>query len=189
MHIKYYLCVKIPFVMTTKREAERLLAGLKDKDKVRVLFVCLGNICRSPAAEGVFRHYVEEAGQSGRFEIDSCGFYGGHAGDLPDRRMREHAFVRGYRLNHRSRVIRPSDFDNFDVIIGMDDRNISDLRDAAPTLEDMGKIIKMSDLAVNHPEADCVPDPYYEGAEGFELVLDLLEDSCAELLRRLNPED
>lgn len=171
-----------------KKDAEELVGrvNLSVKDKIRVLFVCLGNICRSPAAEGVFLSYVEKAGLSDRFEIDSCGFYGGHAGDLPDRRMREHAFMRGYRLNHRSRVIRPTDFYDYDIIIGMDDRNISNLRSAAPTVEALGKIVRMTDFAESHPEADCVPDPYYEGAEGFELVLDLLEDACGGLLKDLD---
>ncbi len=162
-----------------------LIEELRGKEKIRILFVCLGNICRSPAAQGVMQTEIDRAGVADRFELDSCGFYGGHAGDLPDRRMREHGFQRGYNFTHRSRVIRPQDYYDFDLIIGMDDRNISNLRDNAPSVEAEHKIARMSEFAVGFPEADCVPDPYYEGAEGFELVLDLLEDACSELLREL----
>lgn len=149
---------------------------------LRILFVCLGNICRSPAAEGVMRRMADARDDVPELELDSCGFYGGHAGDLPDRRMREAAWQRGYRLDHHSRKIRATDFDRFDLIFGMDDSNIRNLHDAAPTLDDERKILRMADLAVNHPEADSVPDPYWEGAEGFYLVLDLLEDACGHLL-------
>ena len=90
----------------------------------RILFVCLGNICRSPAAEGIMRHLVEERGLTDLFVIDSAGTYGGHAGDLPDPRMRSHAARRGYSLEHRSRKITGEDFDRFDLIIGMDDMNV-----------------------------------------------------------------
>ena len=117
--------------------------------------------------------------------VDSCGFYGGHAGDLPDLRMRKAALQRGYHLDHRSRTIRPSDFDNFDLIFGMDASNLDDLHDAAPTLEAEEKIIPMATLAVNHPEADSVPDPYWSGADGFYLVLDILEDACSTLLNEI----
>lgn len=154
----------------------------EEKRPLRILFVCLGNICRSPAAEGVMRSMAAKAGRVADYELDSCGFYGGHAGDLPDRRMREAAWQRGYRLEHRSRVIRPSDFDNFDLIFGMDARNVADLHRTAPTVEAERKILPMAALATHHPDFDYVPDPYYEGAEGFQLVLDLLEDACANLL-------
>lgn len=147
-----------------------------------VLFVCLGNICRSPAADGIMQQMAELAGMKEKFLIDSCGFYGGHAGDLPDRRMRTAAVHRGYHLDHRSRTIRPSDFDNFDLIFGMDASNLEDLHQAAPTVEAEEKIIPMAALAVNHPGVDAVPDPYWSGADGFYLVLDLLEDACSQLL-------
>lgn len=155
---------------------------VKGADPVRILFVCLGNICRSPAAQGVTQAIIDRRGLTDRFELDSCGFYGGHAGDLPDKRMRVHAARRGYDLTHRSRVISPSDFSNFDLIIGMDARNLQNLHDAAPSVEAEKKILSMADFAVMHPYADYVPDPYYEGAEGFGLVLDLLEDSCESLV-------
>ena len=154
-------------------------------EKKRILFVCLGNICRSPAAEGIFRDIVEKRGIADRFEIDSAGLYSGHAGDLPDRRMRLHAFQRGYNLTHHARPVRVSDFDNFDLIIGMDDSNISRLKAFAPTIEAEKKIVRMTDFCRHHPGADHVPDPYYEGAEGFEHVLDLLEDACEGLADKI----
>lgn len=154
----------------------------------RVLFVCLGNICRSPAAEGIMRHMVEERGLSTAFYIDSAGTYGGHAGELPDARMRNHAARRGYRLDHRSRPITADDFDRFDVIIGMDDMNIENLRRLAPDADSLSKIHRMTDYARRYGH-DYVPDPYYSGADGFELVLDLLEDACGGLIDALSAPD
>lgn len=152
---------------------------------VRILFVCLGNICRSPAAEGVMLDIARRNGTADSLELDSAGFYGGHVGDLPDRRMREAAWHRGLRLDHRSRTVKPWDFEHFDLIFGMDDSNISDLHAAAPTLDDERKILRMSDFAVNFPDADSVPDPYWDGPAGFVHVLDLLEDACGELYKEL----
>ena len=126
----------------------------------KILFVCLGNICRSSTAEGVMLHLIEEAGLEKEFVIDSAGILSYHQGELPDSRMRAHAARRGYQLVHRSRPVRTEDFYNFDLIIGMDDRNIDD-----------------------------VPDPYYGGAEGFEYVLDVLEDACAGLLTSLTQDN
>lgn len=159
-----------------------LTDSLKNKEKIRILFVCLGNICRSPAAQGVMQHLVDEAGLTGRYTLDSAGTYSGHCGELPDKRMRVHAARRGYELTHRSRPIRPSDFEDFDVMVAMDDSNFHNLKRMAPTVEDEGKIVRMTDFCRLHPFHDCVPDPYYEGASGFELVLDLLEDACKGLL-------
>lgn len=164
-----------------------LINELAAKDKVKVLFVCLGNICRSPAAEGIFRDIVEKRGEDTRYEIDSAGLYGGHAGDLPDRRMRVHAFQRGYNLTHHSRPVKAGDFDKFDLILSMDDSNYSRLRAFAPSPEAERKVMRMTDFCRLHPGADHVPDPYYEGAEGFEIVLDLLEDACAGLADALEP--
>ena len=97
----------------------------------KILFVCLGNICRSSSAEGVMKHLVEEAGRADEFLIDSAGILSYHQGELPDSRMRAHAARRGYNLTHLSRPVRTEDFYNFDLIIGMDDRNIDDLKDRA----------------------------------------------------------
>lgn len=151
-------------------------------DKNRILFVCLGNICRSPAAEGVMRALVEKRRVADRFEIDSAGTYSGHAGDLPDSRMRAAASRRGYNLTHRARPIRESDFAKFDRIIVMDDYNYESVHRLAPSRADAMKIDRMTDFCRSHPDAHYVPDPYYEGREGFEIVLDLLEDACEGLL-------
>lgn len=153
-----------------------------DKAKKRILFVCLGNICRSPAAEGILRAIVAGHGDEARWEIDSAGIGDWHIGQLPDQRMRVHARRRGYDLTHHARQVRESDFDRFDLIIGMDSANIEDLRSLAPTPEAMAKIKPMAHwLRTIATRYDYIPDPYYEGAEGFELVLDLLQDACANL--------
>ena len=128
------------------------------------------------------RQYCEKLPAAIRPELDSAAFYGGHAGDLPDRRMRMTAYQHGFNLDHRSRVIRPSDFDYFALIIGMDDRNMANLHAAAPSPEAEKKLIRMSDLTPAFPSADSVPDPYWEGAAGFQLVLDMLENGVDELL-------
>ena len=157
------------------------------KKPVKILFVCLGNICRSPAAEGVFKHMLRQRGITGRFEVDSAGTYGGHAGELPDPRMRSHAARRGYLLEHRSRPVRPDDFEKFDLILGMDDRNIDALKEKAPDVETERKIGRMTDYC-RVKVVDYVPDPYYGGAQGFENVLDILEDACGGLLDSLTQE-
>ena len=153
----------------------------------RLLFVCLGNICRSPAAEGIMRHLVRERGLSARVEIDSAGTYGGHAGELPDPRMRAHAARRGYLLEHRSRPVTADDFERFDLIVGMDDMNVDRLRCLAPDAASSDKIRRMASYCRHYPY-DHVPDPYYSGADGFELVLNLLEDACENLLEQLFPQ-
>lgn len=166
---------------------EEALSRAKSEGRApKILFVCLGNICRSPAAQGITEKMASERGMD--LECDSAGFYGGHAGDLPDRRMREAAYGRGYRLEHRARKIKSYDLDDFDIVIGMDDYNISDLHALADTEDKDRRIVRMTDFAVAYPEYDSVPDPYYEGAAGFQLVLNLLEDSCATLLDLIESE-
>lgn len=159
------------------------------KPKTSVLFVCLGNICRSPAADGILRRMVSDSGLSDLVEIDSAGTYGGHAGDLPDPRMRRAASLRGYDLRHRARQVREEDFDRFDMIVVMDDMNYENVHRLAPSRRAAEKIFRMREFFRRHSRWDHVPDPYYEGAEGFELVLDMLEDGCGGILEYLeNPQ-
>lgn len=153
--------------------------------KEKILFVCLGNICRSPAAQAIMQKTIDEKGLHNQFELDSAGLYGGHAGDLPDPRMRSHAGKRGYTLEHRSRKVKSTDFEDFDLIVAMDDSNYHQLKSLAPSLEDEAKIVRMVDFVKGFPYYHSVPDPYYEGSEGFELVLDMLEDGCRNLLEAL----
>lgn len=166
--------------MTSKQQ--QLIAALRDTPVRRILFVCLGNICRSPAAEGVLQTMVDEAGQSRRWHIDSAGTGRWHIGQLPDQRMRVHARRRGIELTHHCRQVQVSDFDDFDLIVPMDGQNERDLRALAPTPEAEDKIIPMAAFVGKAMRYDYIPDPYYEGAEGFELVLDLLDDGCRNLL-------
>jgi len=148
----------------------------------KILFVCLGNICRSPAAQGVMERLIEENGLQALFSIDSAGIGSWHAGQLPDRRMRQHAQRRGLSLTHPARQVRAIDFERFDYIIGMDDENIHDLRRLAPSQEAARRILCLADFLRHHPGQTTVPDPYYGGPQDFELALDLIEDACATLL-------
>ncbi|MEZ3564333.1 MAG: low molecular weight phosphotyrosine protein phosphatase [Duncaniella sp.] len=168
---------------TVNHKTTELINSLKNKDKIRILFVCLGNICRSPAAEGVMRRIVGEAGEDSRWVIDSAGTGRYHIGELPDHRMRIHARRRGLELTHHCRQVTEEDFEQFDLIIGMDASNIANLRRMAPSPEAEAKIHAMAEYFSPSAPYDYVPDPYYEGAEGFELVLDLLEDGCENLFR------
>ena len=151
---------------------------------MKLLFVCLGNICRSSSAEEIMRTLVRRAGMEKEIAVDSAGILSYEQGGLPDPRMRAHAARRGYTLTHRSRPVTTDDFYDFDLIIGMDDRNVDDLRERAPGVEEEAKIRRMADYCV-HKVVDYVPDPYYGGASGFENVLDILEDACAGLLEAI----
>ena len=156
--------------------------------RYRLLFVCLGNICRSPAAQTVMCAAVERASLQGVIECDSAGTYSGHAGERADARMRRAAARRGYDITHISRPVRSSDFDYADMIVAMDDNNYETLYRLAPSIEASEKIFRMTDFCRTYADRRYVPDPYYEGAEGFELVLDMLEDACGGLLEYLERE-
>ena len=154
--------------------------------KKRILFVCSGNICRSPSAEAIFQNIVANKGLEWQFEIDSAGTGPWHVGEPADNRMRRHARKRGYNLTSIARQFNPAvDFDRFDHIIAMDDENVRSLRSVARNENDLAKISKMTQYskAFNYKN---VPDPYYGGDEGFELVIDLIEDASEGLLEELN---
>ncbi len=149
-----------------------------------ILFVCLGNICRSPMAEGVFQSILEREKQLSNFIVDSAGTLGAHQGELADRRMRFYAEKRGYNLTHRSRKFTRADFGKFHWIIVMDDRNYDDVKEMSMTSDEVSKIHRMVDFC-QKTEASYIPDPYYGGDQGFENVIDLLEDACEGLYSKL----
>ncbi len=156
-----------------------------DGKPVKVLFVCLGNICRSPAAEELFRQIVIRSGDESSFVIDSAGTGGYHAGLPSDKRMILHARRRGYELTHICRKISHADMETFDIVIAMDAANAEDLRQLAQSVEEERKVVPISLFLDPGCGYDYVPDPYYEGAEGFELVLDLLEEACRNLYNEI----
>ena len=153
--------------------------------KQRILFVCLGNICRSPAAEAMMQMLVERNGLADSVVLDSAGTYGGHSGERSDARMRRAALARGIDITHRARQVREEDFERFDMIIAMDDNNYEALFRLAPDREAQQRIYRFREFLRHNPNWSYIPDPYYEGHEGFELVLDLLEDGCSTLLEKL----
>ena len=148
----------------------------------RILFVCLGNICRSPAAEAIFLKIAEKYKLP--VDVDSAGTSAWHEGEKADARMRRHAKERGYNITSVSRKVQSSDFDDFDMIIAMDDNNYYDLKSMAQTLEHEEKIYRMSNF-FSHKVYDYIPDPYYGGDAGFELVIDLLEKGSNGLVDHL----
>jgi protein-tyrosine phosphatase len=156
-------------------------------DPHRVLFVCMGNICRSPAAEGIFLHQLERAGLSDRFLVDSAGTGAWHSGEPADRRMRQAATARGITLASRARQITPADLNDFDHILTMDGDNLRGVQALAGERAHRARIEPLTNYSRRHQRPD-VPDPYYGGADGFEQVLDLLEDACEGLLTHLTRE-
>lgn len=147
-----------------------------------VLFVCMGNICRSPTAEGIFRKLVSGAGRDSEFLVDSAGTIGYHTGEKADRRMRAAATGRGYELNSLARRIVPADFDRFDWIVTMDEDNFRDVSGMDP--RSRARVVRMCDYCEVHDVAE-VPDPYYGGEDGFQTVIDILEDACGNFLRQV----
>ncbi len=155
--------------------------------KHRILFVCLGNICRSPMAEGVFRRVAEEAGMLHLFEIDSAGMGDWHKGEAPDHRAQKAALGRGVDISGQAaRKVELEDFDDFDLVLAMDGSNIEDLHDIAPHAA-RAKIRRFLDYAP-HVGTQDVPDPYYGGPEGFGHALDLIEAAAQGLLAELTKE-
>ncbi len=151
-----------------------------DNSKIKVLFVCLGNICRSPMAETIFRQIVEKNDKTDRFEIDSAGLLDYHKGEKADHRMRSHAQQHGYSITHLSRPVSVEDLEYYDYVIGMDEQNIAGLESLARR-ETIDKIFRMTDFVKKFSDVKEIPDPYYGGNEGFEQVISLLEDGCQNL--------
>jgi protein-tyrosine phosphatase len=152
--------------------------------KVKVLFVCMGNICRSPTAEAVFRHYVEKAGLVEHIHIDSAGTHDYHIGDAPDVRTQRAAMQRGYDMSKlRGRQVEAGDFARFDYVLAMDEANLAILKRLRPR-DAQSHLGLFLEFARRHAERE-VPDPYYGGAEGFERVLDMVEDAADGLLQHI----
>ena len=155
-----------------------------------VLFVCMGNICRSPTAEGVLRHLIRKQNLIDQFLVDSAGTHGYHEGAPPDERAVAHAAKRGYDLSQlRARPVSPDDFDQFDFILAMDNQNLRHLKSLTPS-RCQHKLELLLDYCEVHSGKE-VPDPYYGGPKDFEKVLDLVETGCGSLLdflvqRRMN---
>lgn len=142
----------------------------------------MGNICRSPAGEGIFQHLLGRDGLTDQFACDSAGTIGFHEGHPADSRMRAAAKKRGIQLLSQARKIRQSDLESFDLILTMDEENYANVEALATTEEQRHKIRRFCDYCTDHSESE-VPDPYYGGPQGFEHVLDLLEDGCKQVLK------
>lgn len=156
---------------------------------MKILFICLGNICRSPMAETIMNKLLEERGLSKQFVIDSAGLEAYHEGERADSRIRAHAIRHGYNITHISRPMRKEDWDEWDMIVCMDAQNRRALSNRAPSAEHFQKVTLATNYCDKHCLADCVPDPYYGGEEGFEYVIDLLEDACNGLIDYIQKGD
>jgi protein-tyrosine phosphatase len=154
------------------------------RSRHKILFVCLGNICRSPAAEIIFRQKAADAGRADEFEIDSAGTIGYHQGAPPDPRMSEALVREGFTVSGRSRQIRESDLEDFDLIVTMDETNLSDVRELDGSRKFHAKIRPFVSFCTRH-EDKRVPDPYYGGKRGFDHVIELLKDGCEGILDEL----
>ena len=152
---------------------------------IRICFVCLGNIVRSPLGENMFRQLSQKTNVSHRYQVDSAGTGSWHVGESPDRRMRQVAARNGLKYDGRARQFRTSDFDQFDIIIAMDTDNRANLMRLAHTSEQQGKIHLMRDFDPQGGRNASVPDPYYGGMDGFEEVFHIVERSCQGLLNAL----
>ncbi len=157
--------------------------------KHTVLFICLGNICRSPAAEGIMKSLVEKEGMSDDFFIDSAAIGSWHIGQLPDSRMRKCGAEHGYRFDSHARQFQKSDFQRFDLIVVMDNENYRAITSMASSQADKDKVVRIADYLTHHREYTTVPDPYYGDYSDFELVIELLEDACQGLLDSIKEQN
>ena len=153
--------------------------------KIKLLFVCLGNICRSPAAEGIMKHIIHQAGTDEMFYIDSAGIGNWHIGQLPDARMRRHGAARGYDFSSRARQFKCDDFAHFDLILVMDNDNFRMITGMTSNEKDRRKVHLLVEYLTEHSGATTVPDPYYGGSADFDYALDLIEDACRGLYHKL----
>jgi len=152
--------------------------------KMKIMFVCMGNICRSPLAHGIFQKMVVMEGLEEHFEIESSGTTGYHAGDLPDHRMSKTAYAHGYNLDHRARRFMPHDLESYDLILAMDKDNLADIRSHIEAEGSHAEVKLFRDFDPEGYEGSEVPDPYYGGDEGFENVFRIVERSCKNLLNQ-----
>jgi protein-tyrosine phosphatase len=151
----------------------------------RIGFVCLGNICRSPTAEGILRAELERRGHHERVEVDSAGTGGWHVGDAADPRMRRAASARGYELTSRARQVAAEDFERFDLVVAMDRQNLADLEEIAPPPAERRADLRLFASFLPPGAPQDVPDPYYGGPDGFDRVIDLIEEAAAAIADHL----
>ncbi len=153
----------------------------------QLLFVCLGNICRSPSAENIMNHLIQQAGLEGQVQCDSAGTSAYHVGEKPDRRMTLAANDHGIEMRGRSRLLEPADLQDFDLILAMDHSNYQNILALDPTGKLALKVKMMCSFCREYPDTE-VPDPYYGGSDGFDYVIRLLTDACAGLLDAIATE-
>jgi len=154
-------------------------------EKTRILFVCLGNIIRSPLAEHMFLHLAQQAGVMHKYHVDSAGTSAYHIGEQPDSRMRRVAAQNGLEYNGRAKQFRAEDFDRYDLIIPQDQENLRNLRWMARGVEDEAKLVTMRTFDPQGSAGEGVPDPYYGGIDGFQVTFDIVKRSCQGLLDAL----
>ena len=176
--------------MSLKAYFSRRTPPAPSEPRYRVLMVCMGNICRSPTAEGVLRRKLDEAGLGDVVEVDSAGTHAYHVGSPPDGRSQKHASQRGYDLSdQKARQVNARDFAHFDLLLAMDEANLTILEDECPDDPQLRRKLKRLTEFVPpdsvHTGAQTVPDPYYGGPAGFDVVLDLVEAACDGLVEHL----
>jgi protein-tyrosine phosphatase len=158
------------------------------KEKLKIMFVCMGNICRSPLAHAVFEDIVKKDGAENAFEIESSGTISYHVGELPDARMRETARRNGITMSHRGRQLKKADLDDYDMILAMDKENLANIRKLARNSDQLDKIQLFRNFDPQAKGEAEVPDPYYGGAEGFENVFEIVMRTSQHLLTALKSQ-